>query len=73
MLSAYSDLETSEAEAQVQIPYEAVKLYKNINAELLYMSKFDSYHYNDPGFGIMIPVHGEGTDNYQPDKWYLFE
>lgn len=72
MAFRYSDLETHQKGADVPYPYEPVKYYEDIDAELLYMTRFDSFHYNDPGFGIMIPVKGEAGE-FVPDKWYIFE
>ena len=71
MAFRYSDLETQQEDAQSEA-YQPVRPYENITPELLYMTKFDSYYKNNPGYGIMIPVTGE-AEEYIPDKWYLFE
>ncbi len=72
MAFRYSDLETHQKGADTPYPYEAVKYYEDLDAELLYMTKFDSFHYNDPGYGIMIPLKGDAKD-FTPDRWYIFE
>ena len=73
MAFRYSDLETAQEGAKEQYPYQAVKEYSNISPELLYMTKFDSFRHNDPGYGIMIPVTGEANGTFEADEWYGFE
>lgn len=42
--------------------------------ELTFMSKqFDSFYWNDPGFGIMLPVDCKPQVQFEPDHWYDFE
>lgn len=59
MTFRYSDLETQQEGAEKLSPYQVLKEYPNVSSELLYMTSFDSFKYNDPGFGIMIPVKAE--------------
>ena len=73
MAFRYSDLETAQEGAKELYPYQAVKDYPNISPELLYMTKFDSFRHNDPGFGIMIPVAGKSNGTFEADEWYELE
>ncbi len=75
MVFRYSDLETKE-EASTIMYYHAVRNYPNAPAELLYMTEFDSFWKNDPGYGIDIPLTEENREvEFIPasDKWYCFE
>ncbi len=75
MVFRYTDLETKE-EASTIIQYHAVRNYPNAPAELLYMTEFDSFWKNDPGYGIDIPLTEENREvEFIPenDKWYCFE
>ncbi len=72
MVFRYSDLETSE-EASLDKKFAYVKEnYVDASGELAYMTRFESYWRNDPGFAIDIPLKGDEKD-FVPDKWYLFE
>ncbi|MBQ2754364.1 MAG: DUF4838 domain-containing protein [Clostridia bacterium] len=71
MAFRYADIETRQENAS-SMAYQSVRTYENIDPELLYMTRFDSYWNNNPGYGIMIPVTGE-AEEYIPDKWYQFE
>ncbi len=73
MAFRYSDLEVQQDNAKAQYPYERVKYYKNVNPELLYMTRFDSYSYSEKGYGIMIPVRGEVENEFTPNEWYKFD
>lgn len=75
MVFRYTDLETRE-EASKIIQYHAVRNYPDAPEELLYMTEFDSFWKNDPGYGIDIPLTEEGrviSFNPETDKWYRFE
>lgn len=42
--------------------------------ELYYMSRnFDSSYWNDPGYGIMLPMDNKKLADFVPDHWYQFE
>lgn len=72
MVLRYSDLETSEP-ASLEKKYQSIKEdYEDASGELAYMTRFDSFWKNDPGYGISIPLKGE-EKGFVPDKWYLFE
>lgn len=72
MVLRYSDLETSEP-ASLDKKYQNVaENYADASGELGFMTRFDSFWKNDPGFGIAIPLQSEEKD-FVPDKWYLFE
>jgi len=72
MVLRYSDLETSEP-ASLDKKYQNVaENYADASGELGFMTRFDSFWKNDPGFGISIPLQSEEKD-FVPDKWYLFE
>ncbi len=73
MAFRYSDLECQESAKMGETDYERVKTYQNMPAELMYMTAFDSYYHNRPGYGIMIPVQGTVSGTYEPDKWTIFE
>ncbi len=75
MVFRYTDLETKEGASTI-IQYHAVRNYPNAPAELLYMTEFDSWWKNDPGYGIDIPLTEENREvEFIPknDKWYCFE
>jgi len=66
-------LEAQEKNAD-SIEYQVARSYEDINQELLYMTSFDSFWKNDPGYGISIPVTGEETGfDAHGDRWYCFE
>jgi len=73
MVFRYTDLEAQEKNAD-SIEYQVARSYEDINQELLYMTSFDSFWKNDPGYGISIPVTGEETGfDAHGDRWYCFE
>lgn len=72
MAFRYADLETQQENA-ASLEYQSVRTYPHVEPELLYMTRFDSFWKNDPGYGISIPLTGEADGTYTPDKWYLFE
>lgn len=72
MVFRYSDLETSEETARDMENYKAFKEYEDPTGELYYISSFDSYKYNNPGYGIAVPVDCSDK-GFKPDKWYMFE
>lgn len=75
MVFRYTDLESQEKDAD-SIKYQVARPYPDINPELLYMTGFDSFWKNDPGYGISIPVTGEDEGagfDARSDRWYCFE
>lgn len=53
------------------VPYEDCE---DPEGELYYMSRnFDSSYWNDPGFGIMLPLDCKKQAEFIPDYWYRFE
>ena len=53
------------------VPYEECD---DPTGELYYMShNFDSCRWNDPGFGIMLPLDCKKQADFVPDRWYEFE
>ena len=54
--------------------YVAYEECKDPEGELYYMSHaFDSSRWNDPGFGIMLPLDCKKEADFVPDHWYAFE
>ena len=74
MAFRYSDLEAQESYGQTgDEPYATLQKYNDPTGELYYMStQFDSFQWNDPGYGITIPVDCPKSD-FMPDHWYAFE
>lgn len=75
MAFRYSDIECEQTTigkvAQRYTPYEVCN---DPTGELYYMShNFDSCRWNDPGFGIMLPLDCEKQAEFVPDHWYTFE
>ena len=53
------------------VPYEECE---DPEGELYFMSHyFDSSRWNDPGFGIMLPLDCKKQAEFIPDDWYNFE
>ena len=53
------------------VPYEECE---DPEGELYYMSHhFDSSRWNDPGFGIMLPLDCKKQAEFVPDYWFAFE
>nr|MBQ4318517.1 DUF4838 domain-containing protein [Clostridia bacterium] len=73
MAFRYSDVETAEAMTQTGVKYSALRKYEDKTGELYFLSKFDSFMHNDPGYAIAIPVDVAASDTFVPDKWYEFE
>ena len=72
MVFRYSDLEVQE-EASRDKKYDRIKEnYVDASGELGFMTRFDSFWKNNPGYGIAFPLKSEEKD-FVPDKWYLFE
>ena len=62
-----------QEEASKDKQYQRIKdNYKDESGEMGYMTRFDSFYKNDPGFGISFPLQSE-EKGFVPDKWYLFE
>ena len=53
------------------VPYEECE---DPSGELYYIShNFDSSRWNDPGFGIMLPLDCKKQAEFASDHWYEFE
>lgn len=71
----YSDIECANTTigkvAQAHTPLESCS---DPTGELYYMShNFDSSNWNNPGFGIMLPLDCQKEAEFAPDRWYSFE
>ena len=73
MAFRYSDVECAESTVKPAPPYSSLRKYEDPTGELYFMSRFDSFKHNNPGYGITIPVDCAPTDKFTPDKWYEFE
>jgi len=74
MVFRYSDLETSLPETETtSTTYESVHAYTEPTGELEEMTAFDTFHYNDPGYGIAIPAKSLVKGNFEKNIWYLFD
>ncbi|MBE6688680.1 MAG: DUF4838 domain-containing protein [Ruminococcaceae bacterium] len=73
MAFRYSDVESTEVAFNEVPTYTSLRPYIDKSGELYYMSRFDSFKHNDPGYGIMIPVDCPESDKFIPDRWYEFE
>ena len=72
MVFRYSALEVEE-EASRDKEYQRIKEnYVDAGGEMGYMTRFDSFWKNNPGYGIAFPLQSAEKD-FTPDKWYLFE
>jgi hypothetical protein len=72
MVFRYSDLEAAE-EASKDKKYDRIKTnYVDASGELAFMTRFDSFYKNNPGYGIAFPLASDEKD-FAPDKWYIFE
>lgn len=72
MAFRYTDIETQEELSKTKEAHKIEDKYDDFTGELAYMSKFDSYWKNNPGYGIMIPVDSKKS-GFVPDYWYDFE
>lgn len=72
----YSDIECTNTvigkdDFFVYVRYEECE---DPEGELYYMShNYDSCRWNDPGFGIMLPLDCKKQAEFIPDRWYDFE
>ncbi len=74
MVLRYSDLECAVTDMIDDTNFKVMEPCSDPTGELYFMSHgFDSFRYNRPGFGIMLPVDCEKTIDFVPDKWYAFE
>ncbi len=72
MVFRYSDLEVQEPASRDK-EYQRIKEnYLDAGGEMGYMTRFDSFWKNDPGFGVSFPLKSDEKD-FVADKWYLFE
>ena len=69
----YTDVECRESIPRHYGAYYPLHRWEDPTGELWYMSRFDSFKHNDPGFGITIPVDIEKDRGFIPDRWYDFE
>ncbi len=72
----YSDVEcihTKHRGQEGQV-YTVMENCYDPTGELYYMSRnFDSCYWNDPGYGIMLPMDNKKLADFVPDHWYQFE
>jgi len=74
MAFRYSELETQDSTHFRDREYELFQTYEDPTGELAYMaSHFDSFHHNDPGFGIAFPITNTDTKDFVPNTWYQFD
>ena len=74
MVLRYSKLEAENTVLFEDKDFVNLEPCPDATGELTYMSKkFDSFYWNDPGFGIMIPVDCKSEKQFEPDRWYQFE
>ena len=75
MAFRYSDIECRETTiGKIDQEYKPYEECNDPTGELYYMSHhFDSCHWNDPGFGIMLPLDCKKQAEFVPDTWYAFE
>ena len=73
MAFRYSDIECLESIPRGYGAYYPLQKYDDPTGKLYYMSRFDSFMHNDPGYAIDIPVDIEPNDRFTPDRWYEFE
>ncbi len=75
MAFRYSDLEcTHTTIGDIEQEYKTYEECNDPTGELYYMShNFDSCRWNDPGFGIMLPLDCTLQAEFTPDAWYDFE
>jgi len=74
MVLRYSKLEAENTVLFEDKDFVNLEPCPDVTGELTYMSKnFDSFYWNDPGFGIMIPVDCKPDAQFEPDHWYQFE
>ena len=74
MALRYSELECKNTLIKDDTQYTDLEVCKDPTGELYYMSHtFDSYHYNETGCGIMLPLDCQKEAEYIPDTWYAFE
>lgn len=73
MVFRYTDVESYEFSQLEILKYEWLQPYPDETGELYFMSKYDSFLHNNPGYGVAFPVGCEEKDIFIPDKWYMFE
>lgn len=74
MALRYSELECRYTEVLNDTKYTDLEACKDPTGELYYMShNFDSYHWNETGCGIMLPLDCQKEADFTPDTWYAFE
>ena len=70
----YSDLECAVTDMIDDTNYKVMEACPDPTGELYYIShSYDSFRWNRPGFGIMIPLDCEKALDFVPDYWYAFE
>lgn len=74
MALRYSELECQVTDMVDCTNYKQLETCADPTGELYYMSHaYDSRFWNNPGFGIMLPVDCEKQTDFIPDHWYSFE
>jgi hypothetical protein len=74
MALRYSELECRYTKIRDDSQYSDLEVCQDPSGELYYMShNFDSYHWNETGCGIMLPLDCEKEAEFIPDQWYAFE
>lgn len=74
MAFRYSELETQDSTNVKDREYEKFQTYEDPTGELAYMAThFDSFHHNNPGYGIAFPITNIDTKSFIPDEWYNFD
>ena len=74
MALRYSELECRYTKIRDDSQYSDLEVCQDPSGELYYMShSFDSYHWNETGCGIMLPLDCEKEAEFIPDQWYAFE
>ncbi|MBQ9976557.1 MAG: DUF4838 domain-containing protein [Clostridia bacterium] len=73
MAFRYTDVECRESIPRHYGGYYPLHRWDDPTGELWFMSRYDSFKHNDPGFGITIPVDIERDKGFVPDRWYDFE
>ena len=74
MALRYSEIECRNTAVRDDSKYSDLEICKDPTGELYYMSrKFDSYHWNKTGMGLMLPLDCQKEAEFIPNIWYDFE
>lgn len=70
----YTDLEAQQAESpEFAFVYITFMDYTDKTGEMHCMTEFDSFSYNNPGYGITFPYHAPENPDFQKGIWYTFD